>query len=333
MPERKFSSNNSYRYGFNGKGKDNNNGIVQYDYGFRIYDPRLGRFKSIDPLTSSYPFYTPYQFAGNKPIAAIDLDGLEEFVVIHYKSQKGKTYKTEIRTIKAGELMDQNIKLVYQGNKIGDKVANGNVLVFDVYNEGTKDELYIVDETRNLTNGILTPKEDKLYKEKSKLTKAPKNHKSFVYPSDDEPQYQSDEFDNPQFFIATELAPTLTPKTINGFTTFDGETGRHAGSSWRFGDYSKDGKSVSINDNFTNYLKEIKKSGNVEAITIDINVFAKDQIQLDNYNKANFSNNVKAEFVNYASKTTGVLAKNITVNYNASLGNQADNNVKVEAKQ
>ena len=33
---------------------------------------------SVDPLTSSYPWYTPYQFAGNKPIAAIDLDGLEE---------------------------------------------------------------------------------------------------------------------------------------------------------------------------------------------------------------------------------------------------------------
>jgi len=29
-------------------------------------------------LMASYPFYTPYQFAGNKPIAAIDLDGLEE---------------------------------------------------------------------------------------------------------------------------------------------------------------------------------------------------------------------------------------------------------------
>ncbi|MEM9337245.1 MAG: hypothetical protein AAGA66_00835, partial [Bacteroidota bacterium] len=33
---------------------------------------------SVDPLTSSYPWYTPYQFAGNKPIYAVDLDGLEE---------------------------------------------------------------------------------------------------------------------------------------------------------------------------------------------------------------------------------------------------------------
>ena len=33
---------------------------------------------SVDPLFASYPWYTPYQFAGNMPIWAIDLDGLEE---------------------------------------------------------------------------------------------------------------------------------------------------------------------------------------------------------------------------------------------------------------
>jgi hypothetical protein len=32
----------------------------------------------VDPLTASYPFYTPYQFAGNSPIYNIDLDGLED---------------------------------------------------------------------------------------------------------------------------------------------------------------------------------------------------------------------------------------------------------------
>ena len=51
---------------------------AQYDYGFRIYDPRVGRFLSVDPLTASYPWYTPYQFAGNNPIQFIDLDGLEQ---------------------------------------------------------------------------------------------------------------------------------------------------------------------------------------------------------------------------------------------------------------
>ena len=49
----------------------------QQDYGLRIYDPRIGKFLSVDPLTASYPWYTPYQFAGNMPIKFIDLDGGE----------------------------------------------------------------------------------------------------------------------------------------------------------------------------------------------------------------------------------------------------------------
>jgi len=69
----------NYRYNFNGKEYDSE--TQTYDYGFRIYNPDYARFLSIDPLTSSYPWYTPYQFAGNMPIWAIDLDGLEELII------------------------------------------------------------------------------------------------------------------------------------------------------------------------------------------------------------------------------------------------------------
>lgn len=43
----------------------------------RIYDPRVGRFLSVDPLTGKYPELTPYQFASNTPIRDIDIDGKE----------------------------------------------------------------------------------------------------------------------------------------------------------------------------------------------------------------------------------------------------------------
>jgi RHS repeat-associated protein len=84
MPGRSYSSSaNRYRYTFNGKESDvetvGTGGGTQ-DYGFRIYNPALGKFLSVDPLTSKYPFYTPYQFAGNSPICSIDVDGLEGFV-------------------------------------------------------------------------------------------------------------------------------------------------------------------------------------------------------------------------------------------------------------
>jgi hypothetical protein len=70
-----------------------------YDYGFRIYNPRLGKFLSVDPLTKSYPWYTPYQFAGNKPIVAIDLDGLEEAVVIKTTYYEGDVLITKVNVL------------------------------------------------------------------------------------------------------------------------------------------------------------------------------------------------------------------------------------------
>lgn len=76
IPGRQYNATTGYRYGFNGKEKDTES-PVQYDYGFRIYDPRLVRFNSVDPIASHYPELTPYQFASNRPIQGADLDGLE----------------------------------------------------------------------------------------------------------------------------------------------------------------------------------------------------------------------------------------------------------------
>lgn len=91
MPGRKYSNDNQYRYGFNGKENDaeaKGTG-TQYDYGFRVYDSRLGKFLSVDPLTKSFPMLTPYQFASNTPISGIDLDG-KEFLSINSSIYKMK---------------------------------------------------------------------------------------------------------------------------------------------------------------------------------------------------------------------------------------------------
>jgi RHS repeat-associated protein len=89
MEGRNFS-NASYRYGFNGKEKEDGGefGETHYDYGFRIYNPTIGRFLSVDPLTQSYPELTPFQYASNSPIMNIDLDGLEGVKSIDNESKK-----------------------------------------------------------------------------------------------------------------------------------------------------------------------------------------------------------------------------------------------------
>jgi len=85
------TSAGNYRYGFNGKENDNEvKGLGdQIDYGKRIYDPRVGRFLSLDPYYKKYPELTPYQFASNTPLQAVDLDGLEKYI-IHYRPHDGK---------------------------------------------------------------------------------------------------------------------------------------------------------------------------------------------------------------------------------------------------
>ncbi len=64
------------RYRYVGKERDEETGL--YYYGARYYAAWLCRFVSVDPLQHEYPHYTPYQYAGNKPVTYIDLDGLEE---------------------------------------------------------------------------------------------------------------------------------------------------------------------------------------------------------------------------------------------------------------
>lgn len=95
-PQTGRAGGDSYRYGFNGKENDDEvKGVSgsHQDYGLRMYDPRVGRFFSSDPLRFDYPHYTPYQFAGNKPIRYIDLDGGEE---LDYKKLQGKPTGNEV---------------------------------------------------------------------------------------------------------------------------------------------------------------------------------------------------------------------------------------------
>ncbi len=79
MPRIDNVDGEDYRYGFQGeemdgelKGEGNS-----VNFKFRMHDPRLGRFLSIDPLISKYPHNSPYAFSENKVIHAIELEGLE----------------------------------------------------------------------------------------------------------------------------------------------------------------------------------------------------------------------------------------------------------------
>jgi len=76
MPGRQFNSTN-YSYGFNGQLKDDEikGSGASYDYGERIYDRRIGRWLSLDPLITKFPGHSPYNFGLDNPIRYIDKGG------------------------------------------------------------------------------------------------------------------------------------------------------------------------------------------------------------------------------------------------------------------
>ena len=78
QPGRSFSSD-AYRHGFQGQEVDNEikgkgNSV---NFKFRMHDPRLGRFLSIDPLAPDYPWNSPYAFSENRVVDGVELEGLE----------------------------------------------------------------------------------------------------------------------------------------------------------------------------------------------------------------------------------------------------------------
>jgi RHS repeat-associated protein len=96
----KSDTGGSYRYGFNNQEKDEELGEY-YAFEYRIHDARLGRFLSVDPLAIEYPFYSTYQFAGNTPIAATDIEGAEPLVKINEISQDATKLKLFVPTSKS----------------------------------------------------------------------------------------------------------------------------------------------------------------------------------------------------------------------------------------
>ena len=141
MPNRGGLSG-TYRYGFNGKENDPEEGWQ--DYGERMYNPKLGRFFSVDPITHEYPELTPYQFASNSPIEGIDLDGLEYLTYTYKVDAQNK--KTLINTVD------------YRKTELKVGPLGGGIKVITKYHNGTEGSVFTPspdnDIKKNLFNDV-----------------------------------------------------------------------------------------------------------------------------------------------------------------------------------
>jgi RHS repeat-associated protein len=97
----------NYAYSYNGKKDDKKAGRGYQNYGMREYDKLTSRFISVDPITDEYPELTPYQFASNRPIDGIDLDGLEFLSTFRSTQLKHFEGSNIIKQQKAADLYQQ----------------------------------------------------------------------------------------------------------------------------------------------------------------------------------------------------------------------------------
>ncbi|MBB3699415.1 RHS repeat-associated core domain-containing protein [Flammeovirga yaeyamensis] len=123
-------SDDGYRYGFNGKEKDNDLAKSNYDFGARIYNPIIGRWLSPDPLELSTPYYSTYQSFCNSPISIIDPDGKSGIVSFDKNGNGGK-----------GEIVvSSNIFFYGEGDAALSTAVSNNMM--SVLNEASKGLLF-----------------------------------------------------------------------------------------------------------------------------------------------------------------------------------------------
>ena len=105
-----------YRFGFNGMEKDNEpKGLGNsLDFSFRVYDSRIGRFLSVDPLEKEYPWNSTYAFAENRVIDGKDLEGKEWKVTV---TEKGKEVSCTIVLVNMSSLTEKQVALLVKQTK------------------------------------------------------------------------------------------------------------------------------------------------------------------------------------------------------------------------
>jgi RHS repeat-associated protein len=168
---------------FNGKESDNevfSTTASFQDYGMRMYDTKVCRFISTDPLSPKYAWNSTYSFGENDVIRSIDLDGAEKYIVNLWITD-GKVTGYKIVFVKpdkrvVDKLQQQPGTDYTRYNIIDNGVARSESMPTDQFNTNYKFEKFgqqydiapkedekvnlQADKIRNIRNGVVPAVEE-----------------------------------------------------------------------------------------------------------------------------------------------------------------------------
>jgi len=134
------------KYQYNGKEWNDDFGLNIYPYGARWYDPSIGRFIGVDPISDKFPHVSAFNYAENEPVGSIDLWGLQRWMV----NGRERT-STPSEYIQTGRTMGTAIIYPRVASRVG-KVERGGTNISSVSGRIARH----VAEDENMSIGIGT---------------------------------------------------------------------------------------------------------------------------------------------------------------------------------
>ena len=137
------------KYLYNGKEKQDdelgNIALNEYDYGARFYDPRIGRWHTVDPLAEKRIDFSVYSYVLDNPILRFDPNGLTDFT---FDKKTGEVNQVGEKNDDPDRILRTNRKGEVKYKKNGEaKVAVGGIeqgILKDGQNFKNKDQVISV---------------------------------------------------------------------------------------------------------------------------------------------------------------------------------------------